>query len=207
MTTMNIERKVTVAAVAAITTIMVMTWSAPAYSSAPQAPVSFIRSLYTQLNKLSSSTRSKSVLHSKLAAELTRHMDYQELAARVLGKRTWTGLSTNKRTEFSGLLTQMVERAYVRRFRPGVPIEISYDNKPKLKRDGRAQVRTQVTVNKTRASVYYSMKPKATGWRIYDIIVDDVSQLSTYRRTFRKVLKREGWSSLIARMKKSASDK
>ncbi len=60
-----------------------------------------------------------------------------------------------------------------------------------------------LATKRTSASVYYSMIVKGGAWRVYDIIVDDVSQLATYKRSFRKILAKEGWKGLVARMKKS----
>ena len=174
-----------------------------AANNAAKDPVTFIRGLYTRLNHISQKSTDTKALHHRLSGELKQIMDYGELGRRILKKKTWAKLKDSQRSEFIALLSQMVESSYVRRFRPGVAVTIRYEGDAKRKADGRAQVRTHITVKRTQAAVYYSMRPKGSSWRVYDIVVDDVSQLSTYRRVFRKALRKEGWPGLIARMKKS----
>jgi ABC-type transporter MlaC component len=48
------------------------------------------------------------------------------------------------------------------------------------------------------------MLPRDGRWWVYDIVVDDASQLQTYRRSFSKILDKEGWDGLIKRMQRSA---
>jgi ABC-type transporter MlaC component len=42
---------------------------------------------------------------------------------------------------------------------------------------------------------------------VYDIVVDDASQVQTYRKNFKNILDKEGWPGLMTRMKKAAEKK
>ncbi|MCO4760130.1 MAG: ABC transporter substrate-binding protein [Myxococcales bacterium] len=170
----------------------------------PGSPLAFIRGVYEKLNTIAKSTSGKATLHSKIGAQMSQFMDYNALSQRTLGKKTWAGLSEAQKKQFIALLTEMVQKTFVKRFKPGTRVQITYNDKVRRKKDGRAQVRTQLKVKRTSASVYYSMIATQGQWRVYDITVDDVSQLQTYKRSFRKILKKEGWAELIKRMKKSA---
>lgn len=169
----------------------------------PGKPLAFIKGIYAQLNTIAKTSSKKKILHKRIGGEMSRFMDYHAMGRRTLGKKTWTGLSEAQRTEFVGLLSAMVQKTFVKRFKPGTKVTITYAPKVRMKKDGRAQVRTTIRVKRTSASVYYSMIVKGGAWRVYDIIVDDVSQLATYKRSFRKILAKEGWKGLVARMKKS----
>jgi len=47
----------------------------------------------------------------------------------------------------------------------------------------------------------------APGFRVHDIVVDEASQVQTYKQSFKKVLDRDGWDGLIRRMQKAADKK
>ncbi len=173
-------------------------------AATPGDPKAFMAGVYKKLNAVATQSAKRADLHTRIGAEMAQFMDYEEMGRRALGKKTWGTLSEEKRAQFTKLLTAMVQNTYVRRFKPGTAVTITYAPKVRMKKDGRAQVRTTIRVKRTSAAVNYSMIPRAGLWKVYDIIVDDVSQLGTYKRSFRKILKREGWDGLIARMTKSA---
>lgn len=169
----------------------------------PGAPLDFIKAVYGKLNTVAQSSQKRAVLHKRIGEQMRQFMDYEALGQRTLGKKTWAGLSEAQRKEFIALLTAMVQKSFVKRFKPGTKVTITYQDKVRMKKDGRAQVRTSIRVKRTSAEVYYSLIVRDGSWRVYDIIVDEVSQLATYKRSFRKILAKEGWKGLVARMKKS----
>lgn len=177
--------------------------SAPA---APQPPKAFIESLHQGLDGMVAKHRKLSALHDAIGQHLSDHVDFPYMGERILGSDTWKGLKDAQRAEFLDLLQKMLRRTYVRRFKPGHKVAVKY-NDIKAGKQGRVQVRTEIQVKRTRAEVWYSLRQDEGQWRIFDIVVDEASQLRTYRRSFRKALKKDGWSGLIARMKKSANRK
>jgi phospholipid transport system substrate-binding protein len=46
---------------------------------------------------------------------------------------------------------------------------------------------------------------KADGWVIYDIVIDDISLVETYRDAYTEIIEKEGWDSLISRMEEKAA--
>ena len=53
----------------------------------------------------------------------------------------------------------------------------------------------------------YDLLPRGGQWAVYDILVDDASQVQTYRQSFKKILDKEGWPGLMTRMRKAAEKK
>ncbi len=208
---MTIHRRVrpsvwpTLALLAAIP-LSAMAAEAPAAAPA-ETPMKFVEDVYERLLKITAKTAKLDTLHKTLGDEMTSFMDYSEMGRRTLGKKRWTALKDRQRKEFLELLEGMVRRTYVKRFKPGKTIKITYDPKVRSRKDGRAQVRTTIHIKRSRADVNYSMHQLEGGWRVYDIIVDDASQVHIYRRSFGKILNKEGWPGLIKRMKRSAGRK
>ena len=170
------------------------------------APQAFVESLYERLNALAKSAVTLDTLHGKIGDELKLIIDYPEMAKLALGQK-WAEIDEAQRKEFLEHLTKMVQNTYVKRFKPGQAIDIRYGAAPKNLPDERVQIATTITVGKTSAEVHYALLPKAGHWWVYDIVVDEASQVQTYRQSFKKILDKEGWTGLMARMKKAAEKK
>lgn len=170
------------------------------------APQQFVQGLYTRLNAMSKASPTLDALHGKIGEELRTVVDYPEMARLALGQK-WTELTEAQRKEFLTYLTGMVLNTYVKRFKPGQAIEIRYGAAPKNLTEDRVQIASTITVGKTSAEVNYALRPNEGKWWVYDIVVDDASQLQTYRQSFRKILDKEGWPGLMTRMKKAAEKK
>ena len=171
-----------------------------------QKPKAFVQALNANLDVLVAKHSKLDALQDAIGDQLVGNVDFAYMAERILPEKTLAGLKAEQRAEFLELLQKMLRRTYVKRFKPGHKVAVKY-GKIRQSKGGRVQVRTEVTVKRTRAEVWYSMRPVAGQWRIYDIVVDEASQLRTYRKSFRKVLKKDGWDALIERMTKSATRK
>ena len=171
-----------------------------------QAPQKFVESLYGRMNALSKDSPTLDALHAKIGEELKTIVDYPEMARLALGQK-WTEIDAAQKAEFLGYLTRMVQNTYVKRFKPGQAIDIQYGAAPKQLPDDRVQVTSTITVGKTSAEVQYALRPSQGKWVVYDIVVDEASQVQTYRRSFKNILDKEGWPGLMTRMKKAAEKK
>lgn len=179
--------------------------AAAAEPAAPaESPRAVIQRLTRELETLVAKEKALPALHAAIAKIVSGQIDYEEMGRRALGE-TYTGQSDAERATFRELLAKMVERSYVDRFEPGRKVDVQIAEKVRTGKGGRAQVKTVVKVGKTRADVAYSLHPVQGKWMIYDIVVDEASQLSGYRTSFRKIVKSAGWKGLIARMRKSAA--
>ncbi len=64
-----------------------------------------------------------------------------------------------------------------------------------------ASVRTEVTgYNADRIAMNYSMHKTPEGWKVYDVNVDGISYIKSYREDFGAQIQRQGFDSLIAHL-------
>ncbi len=168
-------------------------------------PRQYVESLYRRLNQLSKDAKDLTSLHRAIGDELRGVLRLDEMARQTL-PTTWATLQPAQRDEFTLLLGKMVTNTYVKRFRPGSEVTIAY-KQVRPAGDGRSEVQTTLTVQKTSADVHYALVGFDGRWWVYDIVVDEASQVQSYRQNFAKILNKEGWSGLIARMKKAADKK
>lgn len=175
----------------------------PNAASSEKDPQKFVAALYARLNTLSQQAVNLAALHKSIGAELQGVIDYTEMAKLTLGPKYAT-LSSAQAKEYTDLLARMILNTYVKRFKPGTAVEISYDG-VRTPSAGRAVVATTIRVKKTSADVQYALTQASGQWMVYDIVVDEASQVQTYKQSFRKILDKEGWDGLIKRMTKAAN--
>lgn len=179
----------------------------PKANSAPKETArQFVERLHQRLDALVQVEQPLESLHAAIGKELDTALDYTEMARQTVPQQ-WEGLQPAQRSEFVGLLTKMVQNTYVKRFKPGTPAQVVFTGSRPAGANGRVEVQTAITVKKTTADVTYALQPGDGRWVVVDLTVDDASQVQSYRKSFGKILDKEGWSGLIARCKKAANKK
>ncbi|QDE90618.1 organic solvent ABC transporter [Myxococcus xanthus] len=136
-----------------------------------------------------------------LASVVEKFVDFEELAKRALGDKTWAGLQPAQRKEFTETMTGLLRASYAQKALGQAQAQVKYGEEGV---DGNeASVGTTVTVKKDAIPVEYRLyRTSATGaWRIYDVITDEVSLVDTYKGQFRKLLADKGFDGLLSTLK------
>ena len=140
----------------------------------------------------------------KLAATL---LDYDELAQKSLAAH-WDKLTPAQRTEFVSTLRELIERNYVKQLRTNLDYQVQY--KGEETDDAQATVTTVVKVKSagksTDAEIIYKMKKGGDGWRVWDVITDEVSLVRGYKTQFNKIITEQSYDALIKKMKSKLKD-
>lgn len=133
-------------------------------------------------------------------------LDYGELARRSLG-RHWSERSAEERTQFTGLLEQLVERAYQDNLQRTANFAVQVTG-TEVQGDTtivRTEARSRTNPRAPAVSIDYSLRQVGGRWRVFDIHTDGVSLVANYRSQFNRIITREGWAGLIARMQARVS--
>src|SRR5947208_12821565 len=137
----------------------------------------------------------------RIAREL---FDFDEVARRTLS-RHWAGRTREERAEFVGLFTDLLERSYMNRIEAYAGERIAYTSEVI---DGTyAAVRSNViTQRRSEIRIDYRMHLRDGRWQVYDVLIDGVSFVSTYRSQFDRVIQAESYGTLIERLRKRSLD-
>ncbi|MDX8408864.1 MAG: ABC transporter substrate-binding protein [Mariprofundales bacterium] len=125
---------------------------------------------------------------------LNGRFDFHEMARRSLGK-PWRSLDGARRQEFVGLFRQMMEYTYGNRLSSYHGQTIAYDDAEFKRKKARVKSRV-IDQDKTTPVAYRLLQTKA-GWQIYDIKIEGVSMVGTFRKDFRGVVERDGVDGLF----------
>jgi phospholipid transport system substrate-binding protein len=130
--------------------------------------------------------------------------DFEEISRRALS-RYWAGRSAEEQAEFVRLFTDLLERSYIGRIEAYSGEKIVYMGETV---DGEfATVRSRViTRRNTETPLDYRLQLRNGRWKVYDILVDNVSFVSTYRSEFTRIMQRESYAVLIDRLRKQSVD-
>jgi phospholipid transport system substrate-binding protein len=126
--------------------------------------------------------------------------DFEEVGRRALG-RHWAARSAEDQTEFIALFTDLLERAYVARIETFSGEQIVYAGEVV---DGNyATVRSRIlTRRRSETALDYRLHRPGDRWKVYDVLIDGVSFVSTYRSEFNRIIQRHSWDELVDRLRK-----
>lgn len=127
------------------------------------------------------------------------YFDFDEMAKRSVGK-PWRNMPEEKRQEFVEIFRELLERSYGNRLAAYHNQEVEYGEV--YTRGNRAVVDTEVIDGEKRIPVRYTLHLEDGDWRIYDIKIEGISLVSTFRTDFRQTLEKEGVNGLIAELKR-----
>lgn len=139
----------------------------------------------------------------RLAGTIDESLDFGFLAGLALG-RHWQERSDEERQEFMELLRTLLQANYEDRL-AGHELDDDYtiDFEEARTRGERAFVAARVVhEERTEDIVYRLYQDDEEQWRIYDLIVDDISLEETYRDGYVPIIEQHGWEELIRRMER-----
>lgn len=137
-------------------------------------------------------------LDQKLREVIFPVFDFDEMAKRSLGPQ-WRDASPQERKEYVALFSELLSHTYLGKIRNVDNSEVSYVGDSS--EGERALVRTIVTTGGDDFPINYRMKREGGTWRIYDVVIENVSLVSNYRNEFAGIVRKEGMSGLLERLR------
>lgn len=129
-------------------------------------------------------------------------IDFQVMGQRALGPH-WEDLSAEQREEFVSVFRDVV-RAQSMSDLGVYNSEVTYDQIEV--HDDSAFVRTRTKYEGRTTPVEYVLKRREGEWRAEDIIVDGVSTVEGYARSFQTVVRKRGFESLMKSLRKKRDE-
>jgi phospholipid transport system substrate-binding protein len=152
---------------------------------------------------ISDPTRSETERRDLLREALLPRFDFVEMAKRALGKH-WSNAS-GRQQEFVAAFAEFLGNSYIGK------VVAHKDEKIVIVREwtdkGEAQVDTHVLPRKgERFSVNYRLHQVEGEWKIYDVVVEQISLVSNYRSQFNRILTSGSLDDLMKLLKEKGSE-
>ncbi len=125
--------------------------------------------------------------------------DFTEMSRRALG-RHWADRTEAEREEFVRLFTDLMARSYIGKIDRYAGEAIAYTGE-RVNGD-EASVQSQVVTPKgSQIPVEYRLHRVNESWSAYDVFIENVSLVGTYRSQFDRIIKTESFADLLRRLR------
>jgi phospholipid transport system substrate-binding protein len=170
--------------------------------STPPDPISEVRATVDQVLAILQDPALKANAQErrqKLKEAVEHHFDFGSMARSALGYH-WRDLADDERKQFVDLFTRFIEASYIGKIESYTGQKIEYVKQISEGSDF-AQVNTNVLQNgKDPISVNYRLKFEDGEWKVYDVLIDNISIVGNYRNQFNRVINNKGYDVLVADM-------
>jgi len=125
--------------------------------------------------------------------------DFTEMGRRALG-RHWADRTPAEREEFVKLFTDLIARSYIGKIDHYAGETIAYTAERVDGDEASVQSRV-VTAKGSQIPVEYRLHRVNDDWSAYDVLVENVSLVGTYRSQFDRIIRSESFASLLRRLR------
>ncbi len=125
---------------------------------------------------------------------------YPLMAKLSLGKEHWSKFNSKQREEFTSLFIELFQDFYSEKISLFSEEKVVFQS-PSFDNEKRVQIPTVLLSNEKKVSVLYKMFKTKNGWKIYDIAIEGVSLMRTYRSQYHSVIKSDKIEGLLTKMR------
>ena len=173
------------------------------------APTEQVRQTADKVLALLQDGRLKTTENQKSRREQLRQIiaarfDFTEMAKRSLGSY-WQRVSSDDQRQFVELFTEMIEKSYVNQIENYNGEKIVY-GRENLSSD-QAEVETKILTKKGEEfSLNYKLRGAGGDWKVYDVIIENVSLVNNYRSQFSRILANSSFAELMRKLQSKGAD-
>jgi len=138
--------------------------------------------------------------NEQLVEIVTPMFDFHLMAKLSLGRKYWPGLSEEKKDEFTDLFIKRLRASYLEKISLYTDEKVFFKTPVQDKR--KVSIPTEIISKNNRISMIYKMYKSKKDWKIYDVEIEGISIISTYRSQFDQVLSKGTMDELLQRLEK-----
>jgi len=125
--------------------------------------------------------------------------DWEEMSRRSLA-RYWDQRTEEEKKEFVRLYSDLLERTYMDKVEGYSGEKVTYEGESVD--SGYAAVKIKITTKKnTDIHVRYGLKKKGNKWLVYDVSIEGVSLVNSYRTQFNRIILQSSYENLVKRLR------
>jgi len=133
---------------------------------------------------------------------VTPMFDFELMARLSLGKKHWPGLSQEKKERFTELFIQRLKASYLNNFTLYTDEKIFYE--PSVQVEKKIHTPTYLVSKDKKISILYKFYKAEKNWKIYDLEIQGVSIIRSYRSQFSSILESGTVDDLLLKLENPA---
>ncbi len=139
----------------------------------------------------------------KIIGVIRDAFDFPLMAKLTLGRKHWPSLSQNRKKRFTTLFVHRLQVSYIDKLDLYKDEKVTINKPVQVKR--KIHVMTKLISGTKKINMLYKLyKSKKRGWLIYDVEIQGVSLITTYRSQFNEVLRTGTIDDLFLKMEDSS---
>jgi phospholipid transport system substrate-binding protein len=135
---------------------------------------------------------------------VTPVFDFALMGKLALGRRNWPRLNEQQRKRYTDLFVGQLRHSYADKILLFSIDDVAYD--PPVRSKSKIHVGTTVTSKGEKAPIRYKLYKHGNTWKAYDVEIDGVSIVSSYRAQYAQVLETGSVEDLLRKMAEKAGD-
>ena len=194
----------------------VLSFNSVAATTAGVEPDRLIERLFDEMNERLQKEKEKVAKDRTLLVDIGEevlgpYVSFDKMAMQILGKH-WRRITEDQQDRYTAAFKNRVSYAMASQYDPEQKYELTVTDSKFNDRGNRALVKSEV-VNKSSSKKYlidYKLfySKKNDNWMVYDVIVEGVSMLQSFKTASNEEMSRKGIESLIAQLEtESEQDK
>jgi phospholipid transport system substrate-binding protein len=180
----------------------------PVFADKPGVGTTAVKSANDKISgllkqKVAPGSKEEKDLAGKVAGSVRDFLDIDELGKRAMTDQ-WSKLTAAQQQEFLATLRELIEDNYIKGLRSNLDYTVDYSGESV--EDGSVVVVTQINTKRHnrpyKIEVDYVLKKEGDKYKAWDVKTDGVGLVENYREQFNKIVEKDGFAGLIAKMKK-----
>ena len=157
--------------------------------------------VFTVLQKKDLSQQAK---NSKIEEIVTPMFDFELMGRLSLGKKYWPDLSPQQKDKFTELFVERLRQFYLNKVTAYTDEKVVYE--APVSDNKKVHVPTQLISKGNKISMLYKLYPSSNSWKIYDVEIEGVSIIRSYRSQFTEILQKGTFEELLQKMQEPANN-
>jgi phospholipid transport system substrate-binding protein len=146
----------------------------------------------------------KEIKMQKLRSIYKSMFNEVEFSKRTLA-RNWDKFNAAQQGEFIILFEQVLEKTYIDKILSYTTEKIDF-YKETMNTEKLAEVQTKVITSSKEIPIFYRLILKDGGWKVYDVVVENVSLVQNYRTQFNDILAKNTPEHLLDVLRKKVKE-
>ncbi len=146
----------------------------------------------------------KNIKTEKLRIIYKSMFDEMEFSRRTL-TRNWKNFTPAERREFVDLFEQVLEKSYLDKILDYSDEKIVFYKETMIDKD-KAEVQSKIITSSNEIPIDYRIILKDGKWKVYDVVVENVSLVQNYRTQFNEILADGTPEDLLKILRKKVKD-
>lgn len=185
-----------------------------AAAMAAQTPTDARQALATSVDRIMADIKNpdflnpatRGPLRARIEDEVYHIFDFGEFSSRTVGPR-WRSFSAEEKKRFSDAFANLLFNTYLNKVTGYNGESVIYNGETVSPNGNLVEVRTTLAFKDgKRTPVNYRMIYKDGSWRVYDVIIENISLVRNYRTQFQDILKNATPDQLIERINQKAKE-